>query len=340
MGICRCGVIDDFGRIGAKLDKEMSQSSKKKYKIVVNLQKNITLKKVLIIVAGLVFIAYLYPIEQFTFDERYPADDVVSESLRLFRDEPTQKLTTKGKGWTYYQAGSGDTTILFLHGMGGSYDIWWQQINYFRNKYKVISVTYPSVKTLLELSDGLLAILEKEKIEKVVVVGSSLGGYLAQYFAVNHPEKVIKISLGNTFAANTENKAKNETLIKVMQWLPEWLVIKTIRGKYNKEVIPAANNHPVTDAFLNELLGSEVTREIFTNRYYCVVDTFTAKIHPKIPIQIIETSNDPLVSKNLREALKANYPQAKVVNLGNIGHFGYLNEPEKYNAVLEEFVRN
>ncbi len=317
----------------------MSQSPKRKYKIVANLPQKITLKKVLIVVALLVVLAYLYPVEQFTFDERYPTDDAVSESLRLFREEPTKNLKTNGKDWTYYKAGDGDTTILFLHGMGGSYDIWWQQLNHFHKNYKVVSVSYPSVKSLEELSAGIAAILEKEKIDKVVVVGSSLGGYLAQYFAVKHPEKVIKVSLGNTFAPNTENKAKNETLVKVMQWLPEWLVIKTIRGKYNKEVIPAANNHPVTDAFLNELLGTEVTREIFTNRCYCVVDTFTAKIDSKIPIQIIETSNDPLVSKNLREALKANYPQAKVINLGNIGHFGYLNEPSKYNAVLGEFLR-
>lgn len=317
----------------------MSLSSKKRYKIAINLSKKNTLTKVFIIVVGLVVLVYLYPVEQFTFDERYPSDDAVSESLRLFREESTKTLTTNDKNWTYYQTGNSDTTILFLHGMGGSYDIWWQQINHFRSKYRVLSVSYPSAKSLKELSDGLMAILAKEKIEKVIVVGSSLGGYLTQYFAVNHPDKVIKVSLGNTFAPNLENKAKNETLVKVMQWLPEWLVIKTIRGKYNKEVIPAANNHPVTDAFLNELLGTEVTREVFTNRYYCVVDTFTAKIDSKIPIQIIETSNDPLVSKNLREALKANYPQAKVVNLGNIGHFGYLNEPEKYNIVLEEFVR-
>lgn len=297
------------------------------------------MKKVLFVLIVLLIGVYLYPVHQFTFDERYPTDDAVSESLRLFREEPTQKLKVNNHDWTYFVAGQSDTTVLFLHGMGGSYDIWWQQLNHFKNNYRVISLTYPSVKSLKELSEGLLAILEKEKIEKVVVVGSSLGGYLAQYFAVKHPEKVIKVSLGNTFAPNTENKAKNETLVKVIPWLPEWLVIKTIRGKYNKEVIPAANNHPVTDAFLNELLGTEVTREIFTNRYYCVVDTFTAKIDPKIPIQIIETSNDPLVSKNLREALKANYPQAKVINLGNIGHFGYLNEPARYNAVLEEFVR-
>jgi pimeloyl-ACP methyl ester carboxylesterase len=297
------------------------------------------MKKALLILIVVLIGLYLLPVKQFTFDEKYPADDAMSESLRLFRDEPIKTLNFKNQNWTYFVAGQSDTTILFLHGMGGSYDIWWQQLNHFRKNYKVLSLSYPSVKSLNELSEGIFAILEKEKIQKVVVVGSSLGGYLAQYLAVHHPEKMIKVSLGNTFAPNTENKAKNETLVKVMQWLPEWLVIKTIRAKYNKEVIPAANNHPVTDAFLNELLGTEVTREIFTNRYYCVVDTFTAIIDSKIPLQIIETSNDPLVSKNLREALKANYPQAKVINLGNIGHFGYLNEPEKYNMVLEEFVK-
>lgn len=297
------------------------------------------MKKALLILIVVLIGVYFFPVKQFTFDEKYPADDSLSESLRLFREEPTKTLNVNDHNWTYFVAGQSDTTLLFLHGMGGSYDIWWQQLNHFRKNYKVLSLSYPSVKSLKELSEGILAILEKEKIQKVVVVGSSLGGYLAQYLAVHYPEKMIKVSLGNTFAPNTENKAKNETLVKVMQWLPEWLVIKTIRGKYNKEVIPAANNHPVTDAFLNELLGTEVTREIFTNRYYCVVDTFTAQIDSKIPLQIIETSNDPLVSKNLREALKANYPQAKVINLGNIGHFGYLNEPAVYNAVLEEFVR-
>jgi maspardin len=297
------------------------------------------MKKVLIILAIVLVGVYLYPAQQFTFDDRYPKDDEVSESLREFREEPTKSLTLNGQDWTYYSAGTGDTTIMFLHGMGGSYDIWWQQMNHFKKNYRVVSMSYPPVKTLKELSEGLMAILEKEKIEKVVVIGSSLGGYLAQYFCVNHPEKVIKASLGNTFAPNTENKAKNEKLVKMMQWVPEWFVIKNIRAKYNKEVIPAANNNPVTDAFLNELLGTEVTREIFTDRYYCVVDTFNAKINENIPLQIIETGNDPLVSKNLREALKANYPQAKVVNLGNIGHFGYLNEPVKYNAVLEEFLR-
>jgi len=151
--------------------------------------------------------------------------------------------------WKYYTTGSGDTTILFLHGMGGSYDIWWQQINYFKTRYKIISPTYPPLTNLKDLSEGVLAILEKEKISKVVVIGSSLGGYLAQYLAVNHPDKIIKVMMGNTFAPNTENKTNNESLVKAMKWLPEWFVIKNVRKKYNTEVIPASGNSPIANAF-------------------------------------------------------------------------------------------
>ena len=135
-------------------------------------------KKILILLAVLIAAIYLYPPQQFTFEELYPNKDGVSNSLKAFRNEPINALKLGENTWTYHVAGQGDTTILFLHGMGGSYDIWWQQINYFKAHYKTISLTYPPVTNLNDLSKGVLAILEKEKINKVVIIGSSLGGYL------------------------------------------------------------------------------------------------------------------------------------------------------------------
>ena len=144
--------------------------------------------------------------------------------------------------------------------------------------------------------------------------------------------------MGNTFPPNSENKEKNEPLVQKMKWVPEWFVIKNIRQKYNESVIPASGNSPIAKAFLNELLGRGVNREVFIARYYCVVDTFTAKISPTIPLQIIEADNDPLVSKNLRDILKTTYPQAKVISLHDAGHFSYLSNAENYNKILEAFL--
>ena len=124
-----------------------------------------------------------------------------------------------------------------------------------------------------------------------------------------------------------------------MAYLPEWLVVKTLRKKYNNEVVPASQNSPIVKAFLNELLGKYVTRKVFLARYHCVIDPFVAKINDSISLQIIEADNDPLVEKEIREMLKATYPQAKVVTLHDEGHFSYLSNAANYNKLIEEFIK-
>ena len=296
------------------------------------------LKKILLGLAILIAIVYLYPSQKYTFEQLYSQNDSVLTSLQNFRKEGTSSIKVSDYDWKYYTTGSGDTTILFLHGMGGSYDIWWQQINYFKTRYKIVSLTYPPVSNLKDLSAGIIAILDKEKISKVAIVGSSLGGYLAQYLAVTYPERVSKAMLGNTFAPNTENKQKNESLVKAVKWFPEWFFAKSLRRKYDKEVTPASDNSPILYAFSNELIGKQLTRKVFIARYYCVVDTFTPTISLNIPLQIVEADNDPLVSKNLRDQLKLTYAQAKIITLHNEGHFPYLANADSYNKVIEEFL--
>jgi maspardin len=296
-------------------------------------------KYILLLILISIIVFYFLPVEQFEFEELYTNDDDVRFSLNEFRKEPTKLITFKGQSVEYYSSGVGDTAMLFLHGMGGSYDIWWQQINHFKGKNRMISFTYPEVKTLKDLSECVILILENEKIKKVNLIGSSLGGYLAQYFAENYPDHVLKMSLGNTFPPNDEHKDKNASLIFIMKLLPEWLVIKMIRKKYNDEVVPAAENSLLVKAFLNELLGTKVSKKSFTSRYHCVVDTFILKRSLYLPVQIIESDNDPLVSEVLRNQLKQSYPNALTITLNGKGHFPYLNDAERYNQVLNDFLK-
>jgi len=55
-----------------------------------------------------------------------------------------------------------------------------------------------------------------------------------------------------------------------------------------------------------------------------------------VPVLIIEASNDPLVDLELRQQLKAAYPDAQVVTVDN-GHFPYLATPESYTQELVTF---
>ena len=121
---------------------------------------------------------YLRPIPAVPFEKIYANVDAEPvASLQNFREtQPVQHLDVDDVTWEYVAMGQGEETILFLHGMTGAYDIWWNQLNAFENEYRLISVTYPAVDNFSDMSAGVLAILEKEGVDKFNVVGSSLGG--------------------------------------------------------------------------------------------------------------------------------------------------------------------
>ena len=81
------------------------------------------------VLALLVAVLYLIPVPKKDFSQLYKGEEEIQNSLMAFRQIPTKQLEHNGAGWKYISTGSGNRHLLFLHGMGGAYDIWWQQIN-------------------------------------------------------------------------------------------------------------------------------------------------------------------------------------------------------------------
>lgn len=296
--------------------------------------------KILVLLLFLVILTiYIIPNPHKSIEELYlDVDKGVVSSLLEFRNQPLSTIEVNGTEWKYLVTGQGSDTILFLHGMGGSYDIWWQQINSLKDRYTIIAMTYPAKNSLADLSQGILEILNKENIDKTNIIGSSLGGYLAQYLVSEHPEKVNKAIFANTFPPNDLILEKNKTLGSLLPFLPEWLIMNSYRDSIINSVYPASHNSELVKAFLLELSYGGMTKEQFIGRYRSVVDPFEA-VNPNnlgIPVMIIESSNDPLVEEELRNMLKETYPSAAVFTF-NSGHFPYLNEPRQYIEIINDF---
>ena len=284
---------------------------------------------------------YVFPTPQKDAIDLYDGTDLKTiNELAQFREIPTSISNSQGYDWQYLVLGNGPKTILFLHGMTGGYDFWWQQMNQFRHQYRVVSVTYPPVDNLSELGKGIMAILDKEKIDRTIVVGSSLGGYLTQYLAATYPQRVEKAVLGNTFPQNDILEEKNKTKVAIATWLPEWFVMNGLRQNLFDVVLPASENNALAKAQLLENTYGRMSKAQFIARYHCVVDKFQP-IDGKqsaIPLLIFESDNDPLVSPDLRMKLKQYYTSAQIHTFHNKGHFPYLNAADEYNSVLKEFL--
>lgn len=285
---------------------------------------------------------YLYPVPSVPFAEVYAkADAAEVESLSAFRlATPPKIIDVNGTSWEYVSMGEGEETILFLHGMTGAYDIWWHQLDALQSDYRVIAVTYPAVDSLAEMEAGVLSILDAEGVDKFNVVGTSLGGYFAQYLVAHHSDRILRAVFSNTFPPNDLIAEKNKTIGAALPFLPEWLVIDVLRGSFAGSVYPASGNDELTLAFLNEIGYGRMSKAQVVGRFHGVVEKFDAPDLSALntPVLIIEADNDPLVDLVLREQLKEIYPSAEVHTFSGVGHFPYLNRPEEYTELLSEFL--
>ncbi len=290
----------------------------------------------ILVVAGV----YLYPAPQVPFDELYAKVDAETiASLADFRQaHPIRTLNLRDVKWDYVSLGEGPETIIFLHGMTGAYDIWWQQMEALQDEYRVISVTYPAVNSLEEMEQAAMAILEAEKVEQFHVVGSSLGGYFAQYLVARHPDNIQRAVFANTFPPNDIIAENNKMIGALLPYLPEWLVMNVLSGSIRESVYPASDYSELVLAFGLEQTYGRMSKAQVVGRFHCVVDPFeTPDVAALgIPALIIEADNDPLVEKALREQLKQTYPTAEVITLSN-GHFPYLSMADVYTQLLLEF---
>jgi len=298
-------------------------------------------KWVLLALLAILFIGfYLYPGPSPTFDELYKdVDPGVAVSLQTFRQShPTRTLELGGVQWTYLSLGDESETILFLHGMTGAYDIWWRQMEALQDEYRVIAVTYPAVDSLEEMEQGVMAILAAEGVDHFYVVGTSLGGYFAQYLVAHHPNEILGAVFANTFPPNDILAENNKTIGALLPYLPEWIVMNVLSGSMRESVYPASDYSELVLAFGLEQTYGRMSKAQVVRRFHCVVEPFDAPDVASlgIPTLIIEADNDPLVEKTLREQLKETYPTAEVVTLSN-GHFPYLSMPDEYTTYLEDF---
>lgn len=296
-----------------------------------------------LILVFVIAVFYLWPSPKASSADLFSAVD--SSQVRALQDfranHPTQQIMVGNIAWDYVSFGADSgAAILFLHGMTGAYDIWFQQMEPLKDRYQVISLTYPPVNSLEQLSQGILTILDKEGILQVNVVGTSLGGYLAQYLVAKHPERISRAVFANTFPPNDILAEKNKTIGKLLPYLPEWLVLKVLRGSFQKQIYPASGYDELTLAYMLEQSYGRMSKAQVYARFNCVVEPFVAADPARlnnILVMIIEADNDPLVELTLRKKLKDTYPSATVRTLEDVGHFPYLNRPEEYTKMLSEF---
>ncbi len=224
--------------------------------------------------------------------------------------------------------------LVMLPGTLGTAEIFWNQIAALAGRVRVVSLTYPAVGDILRLADGLAALLDKLGIEKASVVGSSLGGYLAQWFAARYPERVETLYIGNSLTDPREVNAAR---------LPPGRLKKAPASTHQAIVLGSVETWPEPEPIfrrLKEILRHSGRRLIPGATLKArVLATATGKdlprpVLPQTRTVIIECADDPLIPRRAQRAMRRKYPHAKLYRLPVGGHYPYITRPAAYTKIL------
>ncbi|HKH45356.1 MAG TPA: alpha/beta hydrolase [Thermoanaerobaculia bacterium] len=267
------------------------------------------------------------------------------EAFRRFRrDHPPRAVEIAGRTWSFLAGGTGDRTLLFLPGAQGTAEAVWSSFDHFEKRFHCLAPSYPPVATMTELADGLAALLDREGVERAAVIGGSYGGFVAQVFVRQHPDRVERLILSHT---GPPAPSRGQVIEKSLRWLPR-LPMFLLRLQYRKvmtRVLPHRPELALVRAYLEEIATFHLTKEGMINGYRRVVDyDLSHRFEPGDlagwpgRVLLLLGDNDPAIPEPIRERMKALYPGAEVRIFEGSGHAAGVLKRDEYVASMETFL--
>lgn len=141
-----------------------------------------------------------------------------------------QKIELRHKTFdqiTYYKTGSGPA-ILLVHGFPANVHLWRHILPELSQHFTVLLPAFFETKgdwlmdgetSMDMLSNAFLDILEFEQLDKILIAGHSMGGYMGLAFATKYPEKLVGLSLIHSSAlpdddARAEGRRKTVSILE------------------------------------------------------------------------------------------------------------------------------
>lgn len=284
-----------------------------------------------------------------SFEEIYAgvAPEQVQELIDFRNSHPYLSFQSNGISWRYQQDGSGERAVLFLAGGLQHGEAWLRYVNHFKNRCRVLTITYPDeVIRMYDVIDALETLSEIEHLDRLSVVGTSLGGMVAQVFIRRCPEIITHLVIANTSHPDPSYAKKLQSRLPLMRFIPTGILhylTKKRLAQYGK-----SSQHKTKhfyDAYLIEHSLYYTTRAWIVNHYrliidFCMHQQFTpadlASWEGKI---LLVESEDDLFPESTRAALSAIYPQATVYRFGKgAGHSPSVVCEGEYRNMLEDFL--
>jgi pimeloyl-ACP methyl ester carboxylesterase len=177
-----------------------------------------------------------------------------------------------------------------------------------------------------------LDFIEALKLDRLHVVGCSVGGWIAAEIAVRDCRQIASLSLLAPYGVRKSGVPFGDVFI----WTPEENVRKRVRDQKLVDAFMARQKTKEEEAaLLKDRYGT--ARLAWNPRFFNPeLQRWLHRIKP--PLQTIWGDQDELAPMEIFDAWKAGLPDAKNTVIKDCGHLPHFEHPEKSAAIVRQFI--
>ncbi|WP_431029807.1 alpha/beta fold hydrolase [Lysinibacillus sp. LZ02] len=240
----------------------------------------------------------------------------------------------------YELKGSGDETLVIVHGFLGDITIFNKVMEELQQHYELILIDLPGHGkskmeqenyTIYDYAQAIVNVLAQEKIANAAWLGHSMGGYIALATLERNMAKIDKLILAYSSAspdsAETQNK-RDEQMKTIEQNGVKAFVDNSIDAFFSKEAANESIEFARTIAYKATEEGLIAALQAMKER-----PNQTQLLHEtSTPILVIEGQQDTIVSPIETD----NIAVQKIVT--NTGHIGMLEDDKAFLKAIKQFL--
>ena len=261
-------------------------------------------------------------------------------SLEILREQyPIRSIPVHGNIWQIrdtasHEIKSNAPPLVMLPGALGTGDVFHHLMTGLGGRQRLISVSFPPLADAGELADSLMQLMDAMALSVIDLLGTSLGGYVAQIVALRHQPRIRKLVLANTFYDPGLQQAR-------------WPSVDQYGQRSSDEILSAARlqlengptpslAHAQLKQLMLELVGADQSGDHVKAMRLAVL---TARPLEKVSfdaadLSLIDDEHDPVIAAETRLQMRHRYADSHLFKIADGGHYPAILQPQAYQQAI------
>jgi pimeloyl-ACP methyl ester carboxylesterase len=280
--------------------------------------------------------------------------------------EESRFVSFDGTEIAYQSVGQG-RPILLINGLGGGWEVWSHQIQYFRDRYRLLSWDYrglydsarpkdPRALAITDHARDALCLLDEVGAERAALVGWSMGVQVALEVFRAAPERVASLAMVNGVAGRPWDYVFNLNLVGRL--LPPFLRGLRSMPRTIETVVRQAARLPDPGEWIKRVGLAASTLDVqlvaaLAEKFRTLdMDTFLRLLEKlgehdawdllpviDVPMLVIAGTRDVFTPRSAAERMVRRTRGSEIMLIPGATHYAAIEYPEMVNLRLEKFFR-